>query len=180
MRIQQLHTSKPLPISCDISNRLKTTALSITDQWQFQSSIFLASRTQISLAIKITERLTLAMSSLYVAASYLGLYINKLQLPFPAWNPNTWLCLMLHTKYSHENNFSASFKSYPAENLSQYCQTVNQHSKFPRIQPDTDKLNTLTFDIMQSITISMISRSTSTTFPHNISQPIYSPRLLGL
>jgi len=74
----------------------------------------------------------------------------------------------------HENNSSVSSKSHPANNLSQFYQTVNQHSISPRIQLNIDRQSTSTSDIMQSVTTFTITRLMSITFPQNINQPIFS------
>ena len=102
---------------------------------------------------------------------------NTLSL-FPARKRNIWFYQTLHAKLSLKNSSFVSSKSHPAWNLSQYCQTVNQRSIFPGIQPDIDRPITSTSDIVQFLTTFMITRSTSTTFPHNLSRPISSQKRL--
>ena len=86
---------------------------------------------------------------------------------------------MQHMKLSLGNSSFVGSKSPLDWNLSQYYQTVRRHLTSPRLQPDIDKQSTSMFDIMQfNRTTFMITRSMSTTFTHNISQPISSQKRL--
>ena len=118
LQIQQLHAS-------GTSKELATITSFTTDQQVSQSSILLAIQTQIGLVMKMTKSYILALFLSSAVVLYLVLHTNKPQLPFLAWNPDTWLYLMPHAKLSLENSSSASYKSHPVRNLSQYCQTVN-------------------------------------------------------